>query len=426
MSFKAVNLSLRLRVAMGFALLCVLVSLALGGWVYLGSRDLEHRLIDEALAAELEDYRSRLTRNPQSPPPLTATVRGYLETATDASNELPQGLIGLGPGYHSLEVDGVSYRVAVALTGKGRLYMLHSRAQVESREQRLMVRVLLGILAIVLCSAAGGWWLAGLVIAPVAELARRVRERDATQSGHSLTRDMPEDEVGELAQVFELQLKRMRAFVERERAFSADASHELRTPLAVMQGALEILQADQGLVSNNGPLLARMARALRGMTDLTTTLLMLARERPGALPQAPVCQLADVLRDVIEQHQGLLQHKAVELRLELEAQPQILVERPLLAIALGNLVRNAFAYTESGWVEIRLLAQEVLVTDTGPGIPAAEISCLFEHCSQSRRTTRGAGIGLPLVKRIADRQGWQISVTSQEGQGACFQLKFDF
>lgn len=418
------NLSLRLRVAMGFTLLCVLVSLALGGWVYLGALDLEGRLIDEALTAELEDYRTRLKRNPHSPPPLTATVRGYLETPISEDTDLPQGLAGLAPGYHSLDVEGVSWRVALVQTEKGRLYMLHSRAQVEQREQRLMVRVLLGILAIVLLSAAGGWWLAGLVIAPLVELARRVRERDAAETEQSLTRDMPEDEVGELAQVFEQHLWRLRAFVERERAFSADASHELRTPLAVMQGGVEILQADEALAARSGPLLLRMARAVRGMTDLTTTLLMLARERPGQLPKAPVCQVADVLRDVIEQHQTLLQHKAVELQLALEAQPELRVERPLLAIALGNLVRNAFAYTDTGWVQIRLLPAEVLVTDSGPGIAAEELACLFEHCGQNRRTTRGAGIGLPLVKRIADRQGWQISVTSKPGQGACFRLSF--
>ena len=152
------NLSLRLRVAMGFALLCALVSLALGGWVALGSRDLEGRLIDEALAAELEDYRSRLKRNPQSPPPLTATVRGYLETPTGITAELPLGLAGLAPGYHILEVDGVSWRVALVQTEKGRLYMLHSRAQVEEREQRLMLRVLLGILPLCFCRrlVAGG------------------------------------------------------------------------------------------------------------------------------------------------------------------------------------------------------------------------------------------------------------------------------
>lgn len=419
----SVNLSLRLRVAIGFALLCVLVSLALGGWVYLGSRDLEERLIDEALAAELEDYRARLERNPQSLPPLTAAVRGYLVTG-EAEEELPAGLASLAPGYHSLEVDGISYRVAVVSTPKGRLSMLHSRAQVESREQYLLVRVILGILAIVMLSAAGGWWLSGLVIAPVVELARRVREQDRLGSECNLTEGMPRDEVGELAMVLERHLKRMRAFVERERAFSADASHELRTPLAVMQGALEILQTDQGIQSRFGSPVARMVRAVRGMTDLTTTLLMLARERPGQLPQAEPISVADVLRDVIEQHQMLVQHKAVDVQLELEAQPRIAVERPLLAIALGNLVRNAFAYTESGWVQIRLLSDAVLVTDTGPGIPEQELVCLFEHCSQSRRATRGAGIGLPLVKRIADRQGWQISVTSQQGQGACFRLGF--
>lgn len=420
----SINLSLRLRVAMGFALLCVLVSLALAGWVYFGSRDLEERLIDEALAAELEDYRTRLARNPQSLPPLTATVRGYLQTKGHPQEALPDALSGLELGYHSLDVEGVSYRVSVVRIDQGRLYMLHSRAQVELREQRLMLWVLFGSLAIVLLSAAGGWWLAGLAIAPVVELARRVRERSTADLERPFTRGMPADEVGELAQVFEQHLKRMSAFVERERAFSADASHELRTPLAVMQGGIEILQADTATTARFNPLMNRMARALRGMTDLTTTLLMLARERPGELPPAAECQVAEVLREIIEQHQGLLQHKPVELRLALEAQPALAIERPLLSIALGNLVRNAFAYTERGWVEIRLLDTEVLVTDSGPGIAAEDIACLFEHCGQSRRITRGAGIGLPLVKRIADRQGWRVSVTSQQGQGAAFRLVF--
>lgn len=123
-------------------------------------------------------------------------------------------------------------------------------------------------------------------------------------------------------------------------------------------------------------------------------------------------------------HRPLLRHKPVSVALEIAAEPRLAVERPLLAIALGNLVRNACTYTEQGTVSIRLDATEVSVTDTGPGIPTEELCCLFEHGERSRRTVRGAGIGLPLVKRIADRQGWTVSVDSQPGQGATFTLRF--
>jgi signal transduction histidine kinase len=418
------SLGLRVRVAAGFALLCVAVSLALGGWIYVTSRDVEHRLIDEALSAETEDYKARLARNPNSLPPMTAAVRGYLLRPGDPMDEIPEELRRLGEGRYTRKVDDIGYRVAIAPSTEGTIYMLHSRAQVEYRKQRLFALVLLGIAAAALLSAFGGWWLAGQVIAPVRELARRVRERDASDIDAPFADGLPHDEVGELAQAFERYLSRLHAFVERERAFSADASHELRTPLAVIQGAIEVLQADEQMDPKVRPRVERMARAVRGMSDLTTTLLMLARERPGSARDVAPCPAEEVLRDVVEQHHHLLRHKPVTVDLEIHGVPEVRVERPLLAIAFGNLVRNAFAYTERGRVTITLTDQGVTVADTGPGVPPEDLCCLFEHTDRSRRTTRGAGIGLPLVKRIADRQGWRVTVTSQAGEGAEFSLLF--
>jgi signal transduction histidine kinase len=302
--------------------------------------------------------------------------------------------------------------------------MLHSRAQLELRQRRLIGVIGLGVTAIVLLSIAGGGWLAGRVIAPVSELARRVRRRDASELTRPLVEGMPHDEVGELAQVFERYLQRIDAFVQRERAFAADASHELRTPLSIMQGAIEILQADERLLPDVRPRIERMARAVHGMSDLTSALLMLARERADAAPEVSPCPVAEVLRDQVEQHRHLLLHKPVELRLQLEASPQLKVERPLLAIAMGNLIRNAFAYTEQGSVSVRLTASELQVADTGPGIASDAIPGLFEPGAPAVRQVRGAGIGLPLVKRIADRQGWAVFAQNNPNAGALFRLIF--
>jgi signal transduction histidine kinase len=422
MNFR--NPSLRLRVTLGFALLGLCVSLGLGIWVYLTSRDIEHRLIDDALSAELEDYRTRLARNPQSLPPMTATVRGYRDQPGEGTDEIPPALRPLDNGWYTLNVDNVEYRVAVTAVGGSHIYMLHSRAQAELRARRLLLVVIFGVIATALLSAAGGWWLAGRVIAPVGELARRVRQRDPADLETPFAEGLPQDEVGELAHAFERYLARLRAFIERERAFAADASHELRTPLAVIQGAVEVLQNDEHLDARVRTRIARVERAVRGMADLTTTLLMLARERPDATRRVPSCAVDEVLREVVEQHQHLLLHKPVELSLEIAGHPSVVVERPLLAIALGNLVRNAFAYTERGRVCVSLGEREVTVTDTGPGVAPEDMPRLFEHTDRSGRTTRGAGIGLFLVKRIADRQGWSIGVASEVGRGATFRLVF--
>lgn len=417
------SLGLRPRVTLGFALIGAAVGLGFGGWVYLISKDLDQRLIDEALSAELQDYRARLARNPESLPPMTATLRGYRQRP-ERPDERPGELNNLPPGRFNLAVAGTSYRVAVVQQGDDTLYMLHNRSQVQDREQALLVLVLGGIALTSLAAAAGGWWLAGRVIAPVRELARRVRERQPDDLTTPLTEGLPGDEVGELARAFERYLARFGAFVERERAFSADASHELRTPIAVIQGAMEILQADPALTPAMRTRVERAARACRAMADLTSALLMLARERRDDAPEPPCRAVAEVLREVVEQHQPLLRHKPVALDLRIQDGPPIPVERPLLAIALGNLVRNAFLYTEAGQVAIRLEGSSFSVADTGAGIPMEELSSLFEHSDRSRRATRGAGIGLPLVKRIADRQGWSLSVENQPEGGARFQLNF--
>jgi signal transduction histidine kinase len=425
---RKLRLTLRLRVAAGFALLGLVVSLALGGWLYVASQDLEQRLIDEALGAELEDYLARLSRNPQSLPPETATIRGYLvrrpEDPGAPGAETPPELRDLPQGRHTLDVDGVSYQVAVHQGPDATLYMLHSRAQLALREQRLALMLILGMTFTALLSAAGGWWLAGRVTAPVRALAERVRGRDPTDPVPPEPPDLPDDEVGELARTIDGYLRRLRAFVERERTFVSSVSHELRTPLAVIQGAVEVLESDPGLDGRTRERVGRINRAARGMADLTTALLVLAREGQGQTSPPTPCAVDEVLAECVELHRPLLRHKPVTLEYHIEAHPVLIVARPLLSIALGNLLRNACTYTEQGQVSVTLTESDVRIDDTGPGIPAEEMDCLFGRDLRCRRTVRGEGIGLPLVKRIADGQGWQITAQSRAGQGASFRLRF--
>ncbi|CAK0746271.1 Histidine kinase [Gammaproteobacteria bacterium] len=419
---KNFRVPLRLRVAAGFSLLGVVVSLALGGWLHLASHNLEKRLIDDALNAELEDYQARLSRNPNSLPPDTATIRGYIRRPNVADDPIPEMLNDLAEGIYTLELDGVSYRVVMQKRAGMTLVMLHNRTLVVQHWERFSWILILGITLVALLSAAGGWWLAGRVIAPVQELAKRVRECDSSNLGviHPDSGQLPNDEVGELAQTIEGYVQRLRAFVERERAFVSNASHELRTPLAVIQGAVEVLQGDSRLDERTRARIDRIARATYGMTNLTTALLMLARE--GRTNPPPACEVHTVLAEVVELHRPLLSHKPVVLECVVTAYPTLAVERSLLIIALGNLVRNACVYTERGSVTVTLDETQLRVDDTGPGIPHGNLSSLFEQTR--RHQVHGEGIGLPLVKRIAAHQGWRVAVESQVGKGSCFHLQF--
>jgi len=152
------------------------------------------------------------------------------------------------------------------------------------------------------------------------------------------------------------------------------------------------------------------------MSELTAALLTLAREERGPAGVATSCSVGNVLRDVIENHSYLLKGKSVELEIEREGNLQLPVERAVLAIVVGNLIRNAFAYTEQGRITARVTPDGIEVQDTGAGMSPQDLERAFERFATGPDSV-GSGIGLSLVKRICDRYGWEIDIESQPGAG---------
>nr|NIP74341.1 HAMP domain-containing histidine kinase [Gammaproteobacteria bacterium]NIR98090.1 HAMP domain-containing histidine kinase [Gammaproteobacteria bacterium] len=240
----------------------------------------------------------------------------------------------------------------------------------------------------------------------------------------SLANHYPWDEIRELAQDFDDYLARLEAFIERERAFTADVSHELRTPLTVINGAAEVLLADPNLPDPGRIRVMRMARAAEEMTEITTALLVLAREEGTGAARSVSCDMEAVLREVVDKLRDPLKAKPVTLRLDIRARPRLAVECTVLAMVVGNLLRNALAYTEHGEIRVDLGAGVLTVTDTGVGIDSDDLPRVFKRYHRGERS-RGAGIGLSLVKRICDRYGWQIDIHSEPGHGTTTRLEFE-
>lgn len=413
--------SLRTRLALAFAAFGGAVSLVLAAGLAVVTHDLGQRLIDQTLAAELEDYMARRARNPLSRPPETLTLRGFV--ADGALEGLPAAVRGLPPGRHEVEIEGVPWRVAVAEARGERYYLLFDETRQAARELRFLAWLVAGVVAMTLLSAAGGLWAARRAIAPVSELARKVAGADPGEPPRLAQPGAADDEVAELARAFDRHLARLHDFIERERFFTADVSHELRTPLAVIQGAAEVLRADPALGESQSERLARIERAARDMAELIRALLLMAREEEaGAISEAE-CDAAAVVRESVERHRHLLARRPTTLEVDVAALPRLAAEPVLLAIVVGNLVRNAFAHTESGVVSVRLGADRLEVRDTGSGIRAEEVGRVFQRHYKGA-ASRGAGIGLSLVKRICDRYGWEITLESREGEGTSASLRF--
>jgi signal transduction histidine kinase len=412
---------LRGRVALFFAGFGALVSLTMTVALYQGAHDLGQRLIDETLSAELDDYIARRERNPASLPPSTVIVQGYVRNA-DGIGNVPDYLTVLPLGRHDIQLGTLTYRVAILERGGTRYYLLYDTSLQTRREHRFAWMLGLMAIAMTLLSALGGIWLSRTVVAPVADLAAKVRHRSPDDWEKPLADDFPSGEVGELARVFDRHLIRMRAFIERERAFSADISHELRTALAVILSSTEVLLDDGSLADKQKARIGRIERAAHDMAELGTALLLIAREE-YSFALGGGCVLANVVRDVVEKQRHLLGGKPVEV--EVHTNPELILsaDAGLMEILVSNLVRNAFSYTASGLVVVVQDAHSLTVSDTGKGIPGHAIDQVFIRHFRDMASD-GAGIGLSLVKRICDRYGWQVRLESSEQQGTSVKIVF--
>lgn len=415
--------TLRERVAVFFAGFGALLSLLLVFLLYHAAHDLGQRLIDETLTAELDDYIARRERNPRSLPPSTVMLQGYVRSAASA-DAIPAYLAALPPGRHDVTVGQLSYRVAVLDSSAARYYLLYDISLQKKREARFLFLLGVVALAVTLLAALGGIWLSRAVVAPVTALAAKVRNRSSDDWDQALADDFPDGEMGDLARVFDRYVVRMRAFIERERALSADMSHELRTSLAVILSTAEILLDDDSLTDKQKARIIRIDRAARDMAELGTALLLMAREEQPFSATGGGCVVAGVIERAVEKHRLLLANKPVEIEVHTDPALDVPVDCALLDILVSNLVRNAFSYTASGTVIIRQDAHGLCITDTGKGIPGYATEQVFLRHFRDMASD-GAGIGLSLVKRICDRYGWQVRLESREAAGTSVTIVFN-
>jgi signal transduction histidine kinase len=285
--------------------------------------------------------------------------------------------------------------------------------------------VLLGVSVVIFTGFAWlvGIWSSRRVMRPVADLVTRLRAFHGEVRRAPLSPHFADDEVGQLAAALDDYADQITDRVTRDREFNADVSHELRTPLAVIRGATELLLAQPDLSEKMLQRLRRIERATQQCADLTTALLMLSRNERGD-GATDVRRLSEQLVEANRSHLGA---KPVQIRVD--GQSSVLVDAPeaVLAVALGNLIGNACKYTAEGEVVVTVLADRVEVADTGPGISAEDAAHLFDrgYRGKSAEGSKGAGIGLAIVRRLCELYDWRVSIRPREPQGAVATLEFE-
>lgn len=289
----------------------------------------------------------------------------------------------------------------------------------------LLSRSLLALLGLAVIAFAFGYAMAGRVLSPLGRITRTARAVAGSDLSRRIELDGPDDELKELADTFDDMLERLqRAFTAQQR-FVGNASHELRTPLAINRTLLEVHLSDP-----NAPVeLQQLGKTLLATNErseqLVEGLLLLARSDNQIVERKPV-DLAEVAGQAIDQVHAEADTKGVELRGTREAAVVqgngVLLER----IAL-NLVQNAVGYNvaEQGWVEVATAVENgqavLVVTNTGPVVPAYEVDNLFEPFRRLRTertgSDKGVGLGLSIARSVARAHGGHIYAQPREGGG---------
>src|SRR5262249_55401435 len=309
----------------------------------------------------------------------------------------------------------------------------------EPREDLLRrFRAVLGLvtLTIVFVGLTGGWIVTQSAVSPIRRLTQAVRR--IIRTGRTDARvpiDSPGspgsgDAIDELTVLFNAMLDRIEGLVTAMRGALDNVSHDLRTPLTRLRGTAEMALASEPDLERYREALADcveesdrvlvMLNALMDISEAESGTMQLRRE-PLAVREV-VGRAVDLYKDVAEAKGVTLDWSAGDV--------QVSGDRTRLEQVAANLIDNAVKYTPAGGrVEVRAGREDgdavVRVSDTGPGIPTAELPRIWDRLfrGDSSRTERGLGLGLSLVKAIVEAHGGTVDAASEAGKGATFTVR---
>ncbi len=286
--------------------------------------------------------------------------------------------------------------------------------------------VALAVAAVV--AVIGGRFLASRMLSPVAVMTDTAR----TIGGRPLTDRLPRsgngDELDRLAETLNDMLQRIEQYVTRLQQFTADASHELRTPLAALRGSAEVALSRARSVDELRAVVEESIDHYDRLSRIADSLLFLARVDAGAAVLARErIRLDKAVTDVIDLYAPLAGESHIEVACTSTEPLWIDADAGRIRQLFGNVLDNAIKYINPpGKVEVSLSringSAVVRVRDTGVGIPADAIDRVFDRffrVDQSRAAgrQRGAGLGLPICRSIAEAHGGRIELASPPGQG---------
>lgn len=294
--------------------------------------------------------------------------------------------------------------------------------------ENLLLMVAVAMPAVILFSTIGGYWIARKAFRPLEEI---IATADTINEGADLSARVQvpagNNEFTRLARTFDQMFARLEDSFEAEKQFTSDASHELRTPISVIKGACAYSLKYDETMEEQRENIVMIQRQAEKMAAMVSDLLHMTRLDQGTeRMHLEKVDFGEILREVCGEQPDTGQ----QLHLEAEEQVTAQVDRMLISRLLQNLITNAAKYGRPEgniWVSLKTAGEEILlsVKDDGIGISPEHQEKVWQRFYQadaSRSEDSGVGLGLSMVKKIAELHGGYMTLESAPGEGSTFTL----
>ena len=295
------------------------------------------------------------------------------------------------------------------------------RQLISSNLHQLLVEYLAALVAMTVAAVVFGYLLAGRALRPLRSIIATARRVSGENLGERIALQGPADELRELADTFDGMLARLDAAFASQRHFVANASHELRTPLAIMRTEVDVTLADPDATGTD---LRSMGEAVRDTVDrcerLIGGLLMLARSEAAAGQGQPV-DIGALAGDCITDLRARATEARVKVRDDLE--PAWTLGQPALIERLvANLLDNGIHHNQpGGYLDVTTRVRggnvHLRVRNGGPRIDPAEAERLAQPFRRLDRSVHGFGLGLSIVRSVAEAHGGTLTISAPEAGG---------
>jgi two-component system heavy metal sensor histidine kinase CusS len=317
-------------------------------------------------------------------------------------------------------------------TGRSRQAL---REDFDLLDRTLLVR---GIFVIAL-APLGGYYLARQVLTPIANIIVTASRLQPQQLSERLPILGTNDELDKVSKTINGMLDRIATYIEKNRAFVANAAHELRSPLAALRSSAEVALNRSRTPEEYANLLTEMIEEVDRLSNMVNRLLLLAESDAGGMIPAPnqTARLDKVVRESADMFQAVAESVGVHIQMETLPDVEIPGEEINLRHAVRNLIDNAVKFSpDGGVVSIRLRVDEeakqatLEVADQGIGIPSSDLPKLFERFFRGDRSRyrsdgrAGTGLGLSICHAVVTAVGGTIRVASEVRKGTTFTVIF--